>query len=176
MACLVLPPSLSEQVIAIFFWSRTSNEILGLLWQKVERLSKFLCISWPFCGHNEIQEPRRKDVQINYQKLRELLGFDSYEEVARYHRSWVETYLGNDKNIRDDKWTTSIAVGDKSFVEKIRSLMGVMAIGRKSNEAGDVYQLREPAAPYMAHFGGKKSDIGPKNTYSWKYNPYNSIG
>ena len=90
------------------------------------------------------------------------------DEVTRYHRSWVETYLGNDKNIRDDKWTTSIAVGDKSFVEKIRSLMGVMAIGRKSNEAGDAYQLREPAAPYMAHFGGKRKDIGPENTYFWK--------
>ena len=45
--------------------------------------------------------------------------------------------------------------------------MGVMAIGRKSNEAGDAYQLREPAAPYMAHFGGKKTDIGPKNICFW---------
>jgi putative transposase len=32
---------------------------------------------WPFCGYNEIQEPRRKNVLINYEKLRELAGAES---------------------------------------------------------------------------------------------------
>jgi len=34
---------------------------------------------WPFCGYNEIQEPRRKNVLINYEKLRELAGAESYD-------------------------------------------------------------------------------------------------
>ena len=46
--------------------------------------------------------------------------------------------------------------------------MGALAIGRKRMEAGDSYQLREPAVPYIAHFVGKKSDIGPENTYFWE--------
>jgi len=41
-------------------------------------------------------------------------------------------------------------------------LMGVLAIGRKSIEAGESYQLREPAIPYGAHFGVEKSNIEPK--------------
>ena len=60
-----------------------------------------------------------------------------------------------------------IAVGNRSFVERVKSLMGALAIGRKSTEAGDSYQLREPAVPYIAHFGGKKGDIGLENTWLW---------
>ena len=41
--------------------------------------------SWPFCGYNEIQEPRRKNVLINYEKLRELAGAESYDLLKRYH-------------------------------------------------------------------------------------------
>jgi putative transposase len=67
---------------------------------------------WPFCGYNEIQEPKRKNVLINHQRLTALLGFGSYDEVKKYHKSWVEDYLGNGKNVRDDKWAKSIAVGN----------------------------------------------------------------
>ena len=86
---------------------------------------------WPFCGYNEIQEPKRKSILINYQKLTNLLGFDSYDDAIKYHKRWVDDYLGNGNNIRDDKWTESIAVGEKDFVERVKSLMGVLAIGRK---------------------------------------------
>jgi len=122
---------------------------------------------WPFCGYNEIQEPKKKNVMINYEKLAALLGFNTYDDVKRHHKRWVETFLEDGKNVRDDKWTKSIAVGNKSFVEKIKSLMGAMAMGRKSTQTGGSYQLREPAAPYIALIGAKKSDIGPENSYLW---------
>lgn len=126
---------------------------------------------WSFCGYNEIQKPKRKTILIDYQRLKELLGFDTYDEVKKYHKRWVDDYLGNGKNIRDNKWTKSIAVGTKSFVEKVKSLMGVLAIGRKSIELGESYQLREPSIPYGAHFEPKKCDIAPENTYLWNVIP-----
>jgi len=61
----------------------------------------------------------------------------------------------------------SIAVGNRSFVEGVKSLMGALAIGRNSIESGKLFQLRESAVLYGAHFAGKKSDIGPENTYFW---------
>ncbi len=122
---------------------------------------------WSYCGYNEIQEPKRKNVLIDYEKLRELLGFDTYDRVSIYHKRWVEDYLGNGKNTPDDKWTRSIAVGDRGFIERIKSLMGTLAIGRKSTKAEEAYQLREPPVPYGAHFGVKKADIGPENTHFW---------
>lgn len=63
------------------------------------------------------------------------------------------------------QWTRSIAVGSKGFVEKVKSLLGVLAEARKSVKTGKAYQLREPPIPYGAHFGVKKEDIGPENTY-----------
>ena len=124
-------------------------------------------LEWPFCGYNEIQEPKRKNILINYQRLTELLGFDSYDEVKKYHKRWVEDFLGNGKNIRDDKWTKCIAVGSRSFAERMKSLMGVLAIGRKSIKAGESYQLREPAISYEDHFGAQKCDIELENAYPW---------
>jgi len=104
---------------------------------------------------------------INYEKLREQLGFDSYGDVKKYHKGWVYEYLENGKNIRDDKWPKSIAVGNRSFVEKVKSSMGVLAIGRKSTGVGESYELREPETPYRALLGLEKSDIGPENTCFW---------
>jgi REP-associated tyrosine transposase len=122
---------------------------------------------WPFCGYNEIQDAKRKKVLINYERLTRLLGLYSYDEVKKYHERWVNSHLGDGKNIHDEKWTKSIAVGNRGFVERVKSLMGVLAIGRRSIETGESYQLREPAVPYGAHFGGKKRDIEPENTYFW---------
>lgn len=58
---------------------------------------------WPFSGYNEIQEPRRKYILIDYEKLRELHGIENYDLMKAYHRRWVEGYLGNGNNVRDDK-------------------------------------------------------------------------
>jgi putative transposase len=34
---------------------------------------------WPFSGYNESQEPRRKNVLIDYDQLQVLFGTDSYD-------------------------------------------------------------------------------------------------
>jgi len=58
-------------------------------------------------------------------------------------------------------------VGSRGFVDRVKSILGALALGRKSIEAGESYQLREPSISYSAHFGVKKGDIGPENTYFW---------
>ena len=125
---------------------------------------------WPFCGYNEIQKPKSKNILIDYERLRKLLGLDSYDRVITYHKRWVDDYLENGKNIRDEKWTRSIAVGSRGFVDRVKSILGALALGRKSIEAGGSYQLREPSIPYNARFGVKKGDIGHENTYLWNVN------
>jgi len=125
---------------------------------------------WPFCGYNEIQQPRSKNILIDYERLRKLLGFDSYDRLIIYHKSWVKDYLGNGKNIRDEKWTRSIAVGGRGFVDRVKSILGALALGRKSTETGEAYQLREPFVPYNAHFEVKKGDIGAENNCFWNVN------
>lgn len=124
-------------------------------------------VDWAFGGYNEIQEPKRKKVLIDYERLRQLLGFESYEQVKDAHKKWVEIALKEKLIIRDDKWTKSIAVGRDKFIEDVKALMGFAAIGRRRIETGDSYQLREHADCYGDVFGVKKSEIGPENTYFW---------
>jgi putative transposase len=92
---------------------------------------------WPFSGYNEIQNPKRKNVLIHYEKLRKLLSIDSYDLLKQYHRGWVGESLDNVGNNRDEKWTKSIAVGSKGFIEEMRLVLGAMAKGRKGLKAAE---------------------------------------
>jgi putative transposase len=99
-----------------------------------------------------------------------LLGAESYDELRRSHKGWVEEYLGDGERGRREEWTDSIAVGSVPFVEKVKALLGFRAKGREVTDGGDGFQLREEAADYMALFEGENDDIGPKNTFFWNLN------
>jgi putative transposase len=75
---------------------------------------------WAFGGYNDIQKPRKKNVLIDHQRLSELAGFASYDEFGMAHQELVNNSLANGNNIREAKWTESIAVGSKSFLEGIK--------------------------------------------------------
>jgi hypothetical protein len=92
-----------------------------------------------------------------------------------WSKDWINEHLDNGPQNREDKWTKSIAaksiaVGNKGFVETVKSAFGFRAKGRKTREAGAGFELREPPAPYGALFGGKNEDIGADNTYYWDIN------
>ena len=122
---------------------------------------------WPYCGYNEIQEPRRKNVLIDYEKLQGLFGTSSYDQLRSSHKGWVEEYLGDGPKKRQDEWTGSIAVGSKSFIDDVKARLGFKAKGRDVLEASEGYQLRESVAVYNALFKAEKDDIGFENTYFW---------
>ena len=37
---------------------------------------------WSFCGYNEIQKPRRKNILIDYPRLQRLIGAGSYDQLG----------------------------------------------------------------------------------------------
>jgi putative transposase len=83
------------------------------------------------------------------------------------HKKWVDSCLSNGENSRNGKWTESIAVGNKPFINNVKALMSGMALGRKVIESGESFQLKEAQYPYNAHLGAKKSDMDAKNAYLW---------
>jgi putative transposase len=125
---------------------------------------------WPFSGYNEIQEPRRKNVLIDYERLQALFGTDSYDQLRTTHKGWVEEQLQGAGKKRQDEWTGSIAVGSKAFIENVKSHLGFRAKGRDVIEAGEGYQLRENLSSYKALLGVENEDIDIKNTYFWDVN------
>jgi putative transposase len=119
---------------------------------------------WPHGGYNEIQAPRRKNVIIAYDRLRELAGFKDYDAFASAHRKWVQSALEEIDNKRQSRWTESVAVGSKPFIQRIKNAMGVMVKGRSVQTTEKAFELREAQSAYNTIFSTKNRKIAPKQT------------
>jgi len=89
------------------------------------------------------------------------------ERTVNVRSGRIEESLGSQETGRDDKCTSSIAVGSKGFVDKFKSALIGSVSGRKVEEAGEGYQLREHSVPYKGNLDVKNEDIGPENRYFW---------
>lgn len=125
---------------------------------------------WLFGGYIEIQHPKRKNVLINYDRLIAILGMQSYDAVKRNHKILVDEELAAGRKQREEKWTKSVAVGDKEFVENVKMKLGSIAKGRSIQKTEATYQLREPLSSYNGLLGGENDDIYGKNAYAWSFN------
>jgi hypothetical protein len=79
----------------------------------------------------------------------------------------MEKSLVDGVSIREEELKRSIAVGSRSFIENVKTLLGFRAKGRDVIEGSQWYHLREGTAHYHAFFGAGNNDIGPENTYLW---------
>ena len=124
---------------------------------------------WFFSGYHEIQYPRRKNRIISIEHLLSLSNFSSVQDFRQFQESLILNKLNNGLMNREALWTESIAVGNLSFIEKMKSNLGIHAKGRSIQEfENHIYALREPEKVYNADFISKKGDIGPKNTHFWQ--------
>ena len=71
---------------------------------------------------------------------------------------------------KENKWTQSIAVGSKTFIEKMKEALGIRATGRKIICAEDTFELREMPTPY-----GKVNNLDSANTF-YGINPSSGSG
>jgi putative transposase len=115
---------------------------------------------WEFCGYNEIQNPKKRKGIIDFDRLIGLLGFETYDEMKAAQNKWVESSIETDN--KDNKWPQSIAVGSKTFIEKIQAELGFGAKGRKIIVADDTFELREVITPF-----GNAANPDSENTYLW---------
>jgi putative transposase len=117
---------------------------------------------WEFCGYNEIQNPRKRKGIIDFDRLVSLLSFENYDDLKDAHYQWVESAIQTDNCDKENKWTKSIAVGSKTFIEKMKGTLGHRARGRKIICADDTFELREAITPF-----GNADNLEFENTYLW---------
>ena len=122
---------------------------------------------WVHGGYREIQNPKQRYTLIDRQKLTALLGIKVSDHLTEYHRKWVEEVLKNGTNQRDEKWTQSIAVGDKDFVMETKAKLGAKAIGRREMKSIEGFELRESQNPYNRVFDPEKCGLRLKNDHLW---------
>ena len=104
---------------------------------------------WPFCGYNEIQDPPSRYRIIDLDNLVGLMGFADLHHFQLAHKSWIEASLLVDESKRESQWSESLAVGGKTFIEKVRTGLGSKAKGRSITGSNGDYRLREN----VSHFG-----------------------
>jgi len=73
--------------------------------------------------------------------------------------------LQNERLERDSKWSESIAVRRKSFMEKVHKKLVYKAKGRKVEKIDESFLIREAVASYNTLFEGKNIHLRTENTY-----------
>ena len=122
---------------------------------------------WSFCGYNEIQNPRERYSLIDYRRLISLLQVRNIQDLQKACQSRVEENLTSGNDGRKRKWTESIAVGSKGFVELIKQKLGIRARGRDVIGDGVSHQLMEPLVPYKLNFDPENDLLSLENAYIW---------
>ena len=64
----------------------------------------------------------------------------------------------------------AIAVGDFTFVDKVKSELGFKTVHRRLTEVTGTYTLREESEPYSANFTHESEGLRLENTILWEKN------
>jgi putative transposase len=108
--------------------------------------------TWECGGYAEIQVPRERYSIIDHRALMDLLGIPSIDALRRSHSAWVEEALARAEQVREGKWTESVAVGSRDFVETIKARLGIRAKGRRISGMDGESCICEPQASYSDDF------------------------
>ena len=99
-----------------------------------------------------------------------LFDVSNVDDLRNSHKKWVEEILKTQNYVRESKWSQSIAVGSKKFVESIKEKLSIRAKGRKVAGSKDLYHLREAQAAYNSDFAPENGVLSAKNNYFWNVN------
>ena len=107
-------------------------------------------------------EAKKRYGLIDFNSIMRLLLIESQDELKEAHHKCIEAELKKSQPDRQSKWTQSIAVGEKSFVEQIKERLGIGSKGRKIIEDDDAYQLRDEQTGY-----GDRVQFNSENSFYW---------
>jgi len=101
---------------------------------------------WAWSGYAEVEKPRERYSIIDHRALMELLGISTIDELLRLRKDWVDEAIARREKGRESKWTESVAVGSRGFVDDVKRKLGVRVKGRRIAGIDDEAALREPQA------------------------------
>jgi putative transposase len=76
---------------------------------------------WAWCGYHELVGNRQRYCFLDIERLVELLGLGNRQSLAEIHQQRILESIRNNRLIREEKWTESIAVGSEAFLKEIVS-------------------------------------------------------
>ena len=103
---------------------------------------------WAWSGYHEIQSPPGRYRVIDQQELMKLLDITHYGQLQQHHKEQVENMLASVHHDRDPRWSSSIAVGLREYVDSIKHALGISGKYKHTAEENGSYVLREALVPY----------------------------
>jgi hypothetical protein len=70
------------------------------------------------------------------------------DKLAALQNEWIATALAKRRTDREPQWSEALAVGRRSFVQRVQSELGVQALHRRVQEGDGASVLRDPPSPY----------------------------
>lgn len=121
---------------------------------------------WEMNGFNEIMNPPERYGIIDMPGLRSCCGVPDPVQFPVQYRQWVQEAINNGRKQRENCWSESIAVGSATYVENIRTKLGLNGNGRIIEEqATDRCVLKEETVPYNAVFSPEIERLSRENAY-----------
>jgi putative transposase len=133
---------------------------------------------WPWSGFGELMGWRRRNRLLDIKRLLELLRASSVDNFRAHLNCALEEAIAKAQLKREDKWTNSLAVGSRAFIEDLESRMRNRQVTDCCEQDGS-WVLREERGEGMARFPGQKpgpnspqapftsSNLGWCNAFLW---------
>ena len=108
---------------------------------------------------------------IDLTALTALCGFRTIADFQQRHREWVEAANGTTASNRDDRWSESLAVGSKRFVDQVKAELGIQAKHRQVAADKETHTLKESTKAYTDHFDSENGALRGNNAIVWQTIP-----
>ena len=112
---------------------------------------------WPYGGYYDIHCRQRRSSIIDIDLLTSYLGFQKVPSFKKEYVKWITHALHSEISYRDRRWTESVAVGTKSFLEMVKQKLGIRDMPRKIES--DTYEMEKAITKDYYSIG--------KNDFSW---------
>ncbi len=119
--------------------------------------------SWEVCGYQELLDPSARYRIVDVEALMDLLGINELSHLQNLYASWINEGLSAENSRRDGRWTESLAVGSKAFVEQFQSQIGSHAVHRKLLQDGSGCRICEAVPSYNDNFGVEMGVLSTEN-------------
>jgi hypothetical protein len=122
---------------------------------------------WPHCGYNEIVEPVGRYRVIDNEKVVSYFGFQKQENFLAEYLKLVNS-AAMKSQFRESRWSESVAVGNREFLEGIKTNLGVQAKDRAIEENSEMSCLKEPRISYEDDFSVENNVLSSENSHYWE--------
>jgi putative transposase len=118
---------------------------------------------WWESGYHEIQSPPERYRIIDRDALCEVIGVGG-ERLATVQNEWIDSSSAGGHLERRKEWSEAMAVGRRSFVERMQEELGARGRYRRVEDINGLSILRDGEEPYSPHLKGQIAALSAKST------------